>query len=160
MITTEEEARAKVRAVWQADVLYIVLSESQYKNGRSVPRVFQVASEHLSLSIFTQYADAAAFCAQEHYLVDGRYLIGRIDNLDPLHDLFSIVNLAAFLGIHATDIDCGTEDAIHVGLGTVLAWGGRKPEDLSALLSQEAMKRARQTGIFPLRFNEMDLYSE
>lgn len=158
MIRTEQQAREKIRAVWEAAELFIVLSESQYRAGKSVPRVFQIAPEHMSLSMFTAYDAAAAFCRAEGYLRDGRCLIGRIDNRDPLHDLYSIVNLALFLGVHATDIDCLTEDAVHLALSLLMDWGGKKPQDLSVLMTKEALALAKHTGHFPLKFNEMRLY--
>lgn len=158
MIRTEEQARAKVRAVWDAAALYIVLSESQYRDGKSVPRVFQIAPGHMSLSIFTTYDAAAAFCRQENYFCDGKCLIGRIDNRNPLCDLYSIVNLALFLGVNTTDLDCLTEDAIHLALELLMQWGGRKPSDLSMLMSKEALALAKHTGHFPLKFNEMTVY--
>ena len=158
MIRTEEQARAKVRAVWDTAALYIILSESQYRGGKSVPRVFQIAPEHMSLSIFTAYDAAAAFCRQENYVCDGKCLIGCIDNRNPLSDLYSIVNLALSLGVNTTDLDCLTDDAIHLALGLLLQWGGRKPCDLSMLMSKEALALAKHTGHFPLKFNEMAVY--
>ena len=158
MIQTEEQAREKVNEIWAADTLFIVLSESQYKGGKSVPRVFQISPEHLSLSIFSQYEAAERFCRSEGFTVGGKCLIGRIDCRDRLRDLYSILNPALFLGVHATDLDCGTEDAMHIAIAGMLSWGGRQPQDLSVLMTKEAMAHAVQTGRTPLRFNEMPLY--
>lgn len=155
MIRTIEEAQAKVRAAWSKETLYIVLSESQYHDGVSIPRIFKIAEDHLSLSIFTAYSDAAAFCKQEGYLADGIPLIGRMESSDQLRDLYSVLNVALALGVNTTDLDCGTEDAIHLAIGAMLEWGGRKPEDVSVLLSKEALAQARISGKFPLKFNDM-----
>lgn len=158
MIDTEEKARKKVGEVWAAKELFIVLSESQYHDGRSVPRAFQVSESNISLSIFTTYKAAESFCRADGYIIDGVPLIGRIDNADKLRDLFSIVNTALYLGVNRTDIDCSTDEAMNIKLTALLDWGGRKPENISMLLSKEEYERIKEGGKIGVRFNEMQLY--
>ncbi len=160
MINTEEKARKKVLDTWNASELFIILSESKYQNGRSVPRAFQIGGgEYISLSIFTDYKAAEEFC-KVGYIVDGRYLIGRIDNSDKYRDLYSILNTALHLGINRTDIDCGTEDAMNITLAAMLDWGGRKISDVSMLLSKEEFEQVTGGGEIRLNFNPIPLYAE
>lgn len=158
MIDTEEKARQKVNDTWNAKELFIILSESRYHDGRSAPRAFQVSENDISLSIFTKYEFAENFCRADNYIRDGRFLIGRIDNTDKLRDLYSIVNTAMYLGVNWTDIDCCTEDAMHVKLAAMLEWGGRTLSDISMLLSREEYERVVSSGKVGLNFNEMPLY--
>ena len=158
MIDTEEKARKKVKDTWSANELFIVLSESQYRDGSSVPRLFQVSASDISLGIFTRYEAAESFCRAENYVVDGKLLIGRIDNTDKLRDLYSIISIAMYGGGTWTDIDCGTEDAMHIKLVVLLEWGGRKLKNLSMLISKEECERVQETGRVAVRFNRMPLY--
>lgn len=158
MIDTEEKARKKVSDTWNANELFIILSESQYKDGCSVPRIFQVSQTDISLSIFTSYKAAADFCAADHYMINGKPLIGRIDNTDKLRDLYSVLNTAVRLGANATDIDCGTDNAIHITLSAFFAWGGRKPGEVSMLMSKEEYERVMAGGKVSLNFNKMPLF--
>lgn len=158
MIDTEEKARKKVGEVWAAKELFIVLSESQYHDGKSVPRAFQVSDSNISLSVFTAYNAAESFCRKDGYIADGVPLIGRIDNADKLRDLFSIVNTALYLGVTNTDIDCLTEDAMNIKLIALMDWNGRKPENVSMLLSKEEYERMKAGGKIGVRFNGMQLY--
>lgn len=157
MIDTEEKARKKVSKVWAAKELFIILSESQYRDGKSVPRVFQVSESMLSLGVFTTYSAAERFCREESYIADGFPLIGRIDNTDKLRDLFSIVNTALYLGVTHTDIDCLTDDAMNIKLTALMKWNGREPENISMLLSKEEYERMKAGGKIGVRFNEMRL---
>ncbi len=159
MIDTEEKARKKVLDTWNASELFIILSESKYQNGRSVPRAFQIGGGNISLSIFTDHKAAEEFC-KTGYIIDGRYLIGRIDNSDKYRDLYSILNTALHLGINRTDIDCGTEDAMNITLAAMLDWGGRKISDVSMLLSKDEFERVCGGGEIRLNFNSMPLYNE
>ncbi len=159
MIDTEEKARQKVIDTWNAKELFIILSESQYHDGCSVPRAFQVSADRIFLSIFTTYEAAEAFCRADNYIRDGKPLVGRIDSGDKFRDLYSILNTAVYLGIYWTDIDCSTEDAMGVNLGVMFEWGGRKPDGLSVLMSKEEFKRVEASGKVSLRFNEMPLYN-
>lgn len=158
MIDTEEKARKKVGEVWASKELFIILSESQYHDGCSVPRAFQVSESNVSLSVFTTYKAAERFCREEGYVADGVPLIGRIDNTDKLRDLFSIVNTALYLGVTHTDIDCLTDDAMNIKLIALMDWNGRKPENISMLLSKEEYERMKAGGKLGVRFNEMRLY--
>lgn len=158
MIDTEEKARKKVNDTWNARELFIILSESKYHDGRSVPRAFAVSANDISLSIFTKYEFAEAFCRADNYIRDGKPLIGRIDNTDKLLDLYAIVSIAMYLGVNWTDIDCSTEDAMHVKLAAMLEWGGRKLDSLSVLMSKEEYERVQATGKVNLNFNEMRVY--
>ncbi len=159
MIDTEEKARKKVLDTWNASELFIILSESKYQNGRSVPRAFQIGGGNISLSVFTNYKAAEDFC-KTGYIIDGRYLIGRIDNSDKYRDLYSILNTALHLGINRTDIDCGTEDAMNITLAAMLDWGGRKISDVTMLLSKDEFERVSGGGEIHLNFNPMPLYNE
>lgn len=158
MIDTEEKARKKVNDTWNARELYIILSESKYHDGRSAPRAFAVSANDISLSIFTKYEFAEAFCRAEGYITDGKPLVGRIDNTDKLRDLYAVVCRAMYLGVNWTDIDCSTEDAMHVKLAAMLEWGGRELDNLSVLMSKEEYERVIATGQVGLNFNEMPLY--
>lgn len=158
MIDTEEKARKKVNNTWNARELFIVLSESKYHNGRSAPRAFAVSANDISLSIFTKYEFAEAFCRAEGYIADGKPLVGRIDNTDKLRDLYAVVCRAMYLGVNRTDIDCSAEDAMHVKLAAMLEWGGRELDNLSVLMSKEEYERVIATGQVGLNFNEMPLY--
>lgn len=158
MIDTEEKARKKVNDTWNAKELFIILSESQYHDGRSVPRAFQVSESNISLSIFTKYEYAADFCCENNY-IDGVPLIGRIDNTDKLRDLFSIVNTALYLGVTHTDIDCLTDDAMNIKLIALMDWNGRKPENISMLMTKEEYERMKAGGKLGVRFNEMPLFN-
>ncbi|MDE6726715.1 MAG: hypothetical protein K2J80_02115 [Oscillospiraceae bacterium] len=158
MIDTEEKARKKVNDTWAADELFIVLSESQYQNGHSVPRMFKVSESDISLGIFTTYEAAADFCTSERYIRDGKLLIGRIDNTDKLRDLYSILNTAVHMGATWTDIDCGTEDAIHINLRALFEWGGRQFGNISMLMSKEEFERVQAGRKLNLHFNSMPLY--
>lgn len=158
MIDTEEKARKKVNDTWSASELFIILSESQYRDGTSVPRMFRVSESDISLSIFTTYEAALDFCRHNKYIIDGKCLIGRIDNTDKLRDLYSILNTAAYLGATWTDIDCGTEDAMHINLRAVFEWGGRKFGNISMLMSKEEYERVQAGGKLDLHFNSMPLY--
>lgn len=158
MIDTEEKARQKVIDTWNAKELFIILSESKYHDGRSVPRAFQVSADRIFLSIFTTYEAAVAFCRADNYIRDGKCLIGRIDNTDKLRDLYSILNTALYLGIGWTDIDCSTENAMGVNLGTMFDWGGRKVDNLSMLMTKEEYERVVSSGKVDLHFNKMPLY--
>ena len=157
MIDTEEKARKKVNDTWNANELFIILSESQYKDGFSVPRIFQVSQSDISLSIFTSCKAAENFCAADHYMIDDKPLIGRIDNTDKLRDLYSILNTAVRLGANWTDIDCGTENAMHIKLSALFDWGGRKPGEVSMLMSKEEFERVKAGGKVQLHFNKMPL---
>lgn len=157
MIDTEEKARKKVNDTWAAEELFIILSESQYRDGKSVPRMFRVSDSDISLSIFTSYEAAEDFC-RDNYIIDGKPLVGRIDNTDKLRDLYAIVCIAMYLGVNWTDIDCSTEDAMHVKLAAMLEWGGRELDNLSVLMSKEEYERVIATGQVGLNFNEMPLY--
>lgn len=157
-ILTEPQAREKVNNVWSAKELFIVLSESRYHDGVSVPRAFKCSEEMIALSIFTAYKNAENFCRSEKYMIDGRPLIGRIDNTDRLRDLYSIVNPALHLGVTHTDIDCLTDDVMNIRLTALLDWGGKKPQGVSILMSEEEYKRRAAEGTPGLRFNEMPLY--
>lgn len=53
MIDTEEKARKKVSETWAAKELFVILSESQYRDEKSVPRMFRVSDSDIALSIFT-----------------------------------------------------------------------------------------------------------
>lgn len=158
MIDTEEKARKKVNDTWNARELFIILSESKYHDGRSVPRAFAVSENHISLSVFTKYEFAEAFCRDGNYIRDGKPLIGRIDNADKLRDLYAIVCRAMYLGVGWTDIDCSTEDAIHIKLAAMLEWGGRELDNLSVLMTKEEYERIVSCGNVGLNFNEMPLY--
>lgn len=157
MIDTEEKARKKVNDTWAAEELFIILSESQYRDGKSVPRMFRVSDSDISLSIFTSYEAAEDFC-RDNYIIDGKPLVGRIDNTDKLRDLYSILNTAAYLGATWTDIDCGTEDAMHINLRAVFEWGGRQFGNISMLMSKEEFERVQAGGKLNLHFNPMPLY--
>lgn len=157
MIDTEEKARKKISEVWAAKELFIILSESRYHDGKSVPRAFQVSESNISLSVFTTYNAAERFCRGEGYVADGVPLIGRIDNTDKLFDLFSIVNTALYLGVTNTDIDCLTDEAMNIKLIALMDWNGRKPENISMLMSKEEYERAKAGGTLGVRFNEMAL---
>lgn len=158
MIDTEEKAKQKILDTWNAKELFIILSESQYHDGRSVPRAFQVSADRLFLSIFTTYEAAAEFCRADNYIRDGKPLIGRIDNGDKLRDLYSILNTALYMGIGWTDIDCSTENAMGVKIGTMFEWGGRKLDGLSMLMPKEEFERVQASGKINLQFNRMPLY--
>ena len=158
-VLTEAHAREIVNNVWAAKELFIVLSESQYHDGISVPRAFKVSEKDISLSIFTTYRFAENFCRSEKYVIEGRPLIGRIDNTDKLYDLYSIVNLALHLGVTHTDIDCLTDDVMNIRLAALMEWGGKKPQGLSMLMSKEEYKRRTAEGRLGLNFNEMPLYT-
>lgn len=158
MIDTEEKARKKVNDTWSAEELFIILSESQYQNGYSVPRMFKVSESDISLSIFTTYEAAADFCRHDNYIIDGKLLIGRIDNIDKLRDLYSLLNIAAYLGATWTDIDCGTENAMHINLRAVFEWGGRQFGNISMLMSKEDYERVVSGGKVNVHFNPMPLY--
>lgn len=157
-ILTEEQAREKVNNVWAANELFIVLSESQYHDGISVPRAFKCSEDMTALSIFTTYKFAENFCRSGKYMIEGRPLIGRIDNTDKLYDLHSIVNLALHLGVTHTDIDCLTDDVMNIRLAALMEWGGKKPQGLFMLMSKEEYERRMAQGKLGLRFNEMPLY--
>lgn len=101
-----KNARKKVLETWNASKFFIILSESEYNKRQSVPRAFQIGEGNISQSIFTDYKAAAKFC-KAGYIVDGGYLIGRIDNNDKYRDLYSILNTALRPGINRADIDCG-----------------------------------------------------
>ncbi len=159
MIDTKEKARKKVLDTWNANELFIILSESKYSNGRSVPRAFQIGEGNISLGIFTNYKAAEEFC-RTGYIVDGRYLIGRIDNRDKYRDLYSILNTALHLGINRTDIDCGTEDAMNITLAAMMDWGGREISGVSMLLSKDEFEQVNKGGEVYLHFNSMPLYNE
>lgn len=120
MIDTIEKAKQKVSDTWNSKELFIILSESQYINNKSVPRACQINENKIALSIFTTYESAVEFCKADGYIAEGEYLIGRIDNSDKFRDLYSILNTAAYLGINCSDIDCGTEDAMNVKLTAFL----------------------------------------
>ena len=137
MIDTEEKARKKVLETWNASELFIILSESQFKDGFSVPRMFQVSQNDISLSVFTEYKPALDFCVHDRYMIGEKPLIGRIDNADKLRDLYSVLNTALYMGANFTDIDCGTENAMHIKLSALFDWGGRKPGEVSMLMSKE-----------------------
>lgn len=159
MIDTEEMARKKVIDTWNTDELFIILSESKYRDGRSVPRAFAVSEKIISLSVFTTYSAAAAFCGDyENLRRDGKLLIGRIDNTDKLRDLFSVLNTALYLGIGWTDIDSGTEEALGINIQTMFSWGGRQVDGVSMLMSKEEYERVAAGGKLDLHFNEMPLY--
>lgn len=158
MIDTEEKARQKVNDTWAAGELFIILSESQYHDGSSVPRAFQVAADKIFLSIFTTYEAAVSFCVADNYIRDGKPLVGRIDNTDKLRDLYSILNTALYLGIGWTDIDCSTENAIGINLRTMFEWGGRQFGNISMLMSKEEFERVQAGGKVDLHFNRMPLY--
>lgn len=158
MIDTEEKARKKVGEVWAAKELFIIISESQYHDGKSVPRAFKVSESNISLSIFTTYNAAENFCRADGYVADGVPLIGRIDNTDKLRDLFSIVNTALYLGVNRTDIDCSTDEAMNIKLIALMDWNGRKPENVSMLMTKEEYERMKAGGNIGLRFNEIQLY--
>lgn len=159
MIDTEEKARKKVLDTWNARELFIILSESKYRNGSSVPRAFSVSEKILSLSVFTTYSAAVDFCGEhECHKRDGKILIGRIDNTDKLRDLYSILNTALYLGIGWTDIDSGTEDAIGVNIRVMFDWGGREVGDISVLMSKETLGTIISRGDSVVRFNEIALY--
>lgn len=158
MIDTEEKARKKINDTWSATELFIILSESQYQNGHSVPRAFRVSADRIFLSIFTTYEAAEAFCRADNYIRDGKCLIGRIDNSDKLRDLYSILNTALYLGISWTDIDCSTEDAMAINIQTMFEWGGREVGNLSVLMTKEEYERVVSSGKVGLNFNEMPLY--
>lgn len=155
MIDTEEKARQKVIDTWNASELFIIMSESQYHDGRSVPRAFQVSADRIFLSIFTTYEAAEAFCRADNYIRDGKPLIGRIDNGDKLRDLYSILNTALYMGIGWTDIDCSTENAMGVKIGTMFEWGGRKVDGLSMIMPKEELEKIHESGKVQIRFNEM-----
>lgn len=157
-ILTEFQARAKVNDVWAAKELFIVLSESLYHDGVSVPRAFKCSEEMIALSIFTTYEYAENFCRSEKYVIGGRPLIGRIDNTDKLRDLHGIVNLALHLGVTHTDIDCLTDDVMNIKLAALLSWVGKKPQGVSILMSEEEYKRRTAEGRLGLNFNEMPVY--
>lgn len=159
MIDTEEKARKKVNDTWNADELFIILSESKYKDGRSVPRAFAVSEKIISLSVFTTYSAAVDFCKDyESLKADGKFLIGRIDNADKLRDLYSVLNTALYLGIGWTDIDSGTEEAIGINIRTMFDWGGREVDSVSMLMSKAEYERVASGGKIDLRFNEIPLY--
>lgn len=158
MIDTEEKARKKVNDTWNAVELFIILSESKYHDGRSVPRAFQVDEKRIFLSIFTTFAASEAFCRADNYIRDGKPLVGRIDNTDKLRDLYSILNTALYLGISWTDIDCSTEDAMAINIQTMFEWGGREVGNLSMLLTKDDYERVVATGKVGLNFNEMQVY--
>lgn len=157
-VLTEAQAREKVNNVWAAKELFIVLSESQYHDRVSVPRAFRCSEDMIALSIFTTYKFAENFCRSEKYVIDGRPLVGRIDNTDRLRDLYSIVNLALHLGVTHTDIDCLTDDVMNIRLTALLNWGAKKPQGVSMLMSEEEYKRRTAEGRLGLNFNEMPIY--
>lgn len=74
MIDTEEKARKKVSVTWTAKELFVILSESQYRDGKSVPRMFRVSDSDISLSIFTSLGEAEKFCCADNYIIDGNAL--------------------------------------------------------------------------------------
>lgn len=159
MIDTEEKARKKVNDTWNAGELFIILSESKYRDGCSVPRAFAVSEKIISLSIFTTYSAAVSFCADYDSLKrDGRFLIGRIDNTDKLRDLYSVLNTALYLGIEWTDIDSGTEDVIGVNIRAMFDWGGKEVGNVSMLMSKAEYERVASGGKVDVRFNEIPLY--
>ncbi|MDE6733528.1 MAG: hypothetical protein K2J77_11715, partial [Oscillospiraceae bacterium] len=94
----------------------------------------------------------------DNYIRDGKPLIGRIDNADKLRDLYAIVCTAMYLGVNWTDIDCSTEDAMHIKLAALLEWGGRELDGLSMLMTKEEFERVQATGKVGLNFNEMRVY--
>lgn len=158
MIDTEEKARKKVSETWAAKELFVILSESQYRDKKSVPRMFRVSDSDISLSIFTSLGEAENFCRADNYIIDGKCLIGRIDNTDKLCDLYSILNTAAYLGATWTDIDCGTEDAMHIKLVAMFEWGGRQFGNISMLMSKAEFERVQAGGKLELHFNPMSLF--
>ena len=149
----------KINQTWNADELFIILSESQYRDGMSVPRAFKVDENMIALSIFTDYEAAVKFCGS-YYIRDGKYLIGRIDKNDKYRDLYSILNTAAHLGITHTDIDCGTDNAMNIRLNAMFDWGGRKFGEVSVPLSAEEFENLQNNkGSINLRFNNMPIYN-
>lgn len=158
MIDTEGKARKKVNDTWNARELFIILSESKYHDGRSLPRAFRVDANRIFLSIFTTYEAAEAFCRADNYIRDGKCLIGRIDNTDKLRDLYAILNTALYLGVSWTDIDCSTEDAMAINIQTMFEWGGREVSNLSMLMPKEEYERVAATGKVGLNFNKMRVF--
>lgn len=139
--------------------MFIILSESQYINKKSVPRACQINENKIALSIFTTYESAVEFCKADGYIAEGEYLIGRIDNSDKFRDLYSILNTAAYLGINCSDIDCGTEDAMNVKLTAFFEWGNRKVSNISILFPQENIEKVIVDGKVGINFNYMLLYN-
>lgn len=158
MIDTEEKARKKANDTWATKELFIILSESQYRDGASVPRMFRVSDSDISLSIFASYEAAESFCRADNYMINGKCLIGRIDNTDKLRGLYSILNIAAYLGATWTDIDCSTEDAMHIKLAAMFEWGGRQFGNISMIMSKEEFERVQTGGKVNVHFNPVTLY--
>ncbi len=158
MIGSEEQAKEKISKVWKADVLYVILSESRYRNGVSRPRAFQIAPDKASLSLFTDYDDAVMFCVENSYIRDGRMMIGRIDNHEQFADLYSLLNMAWHLGIRYTDIDCGTDEAMNIGIALMMDWGGKRPGDAVMLLNESDAKYVRDGGKVAMDFSPMTIY--
>ena len=76
-----------------------------------------------------------------------------------LRDLFSIVNTALYLGVTHTDIDCLTDDAMNIKLIALMDWNGRKPENISMIMTKEEYERMKAGGKLGVRFNEMPLFN-
>lgn len=66
--------------------------------------------------------------------------------------------MAIHLGVTHTDIDCLTDDVMNIRLTALLSWGGKNPQGVSMLMSEEEYKRRTAEGRLGLRFNEMPIY--
>ena len=161
MIDSEEKARAKAKEIWEKDELFIVLSESRYKDGVSYPRAYKVDDKTIYLNIFTDYDLARIYCNKADSIVQGQCLIGRMTRDDEYNSLKNIINIAIQLGIFYMDIDCVIEDRMSIPIPIFMEFLGLKPEGVNVLLTQEEHdKYQAEGGKFPVKFNAMELYSK
>lgn len=155
-----EKAPQIVDFVWAAKELFIILSESEYHDGRFVMRIFGDSEEYFkSIKIFTKYSYAEEFCRKNKCICDGKPLVGRIDKADSFFSLYAIICKAAHLGAILIDIDCSEKDAERVSNDWMLFFGGRRPlAELSELMTKEEYERYKADGRLGFDFGEIPLY--
>lgn len=159
---TEQEAKNKVKEIYERDHWFILLSTTKANMliGKSIPYVGQLEKGEGILFVFTSYEQAKEYVDTYKYeVLEGNYPIGRLEKEHEYNSLRAIFNMALEMGVGKVDFNPCSEDAFGCNIDWFMSVNELERGEISVAISEEEFKEIQQNnGQIPMRINPIDIF--
>lgn len=144
----EETVKARVRAFFEMDQVYILLAPlySDYRVGLGNPFLMKADEKAVLIYLFEKYDDAVSYTLQNPALLpvlDGIYPIGVLNKGNKMLNLHTMIALADKIGVTGVQLDMETMQALGCKM-EFFKTASEKDYQIDQLLTEEELSQVRR----------------